>query len=194
MTPVLVSRRLYNGAPASRYHRRVRYVAFLRGINVGGRTIKMAELASYFEDEGYGDVATVLQTGNVTFSSADGIATLKRAIEASLTERFAYPARVQIYPVAKLKRIVDASPFEGGESATHSYVVFFEKGLEKQLVEEASGLDRNTESVAIGDGVIYWRVLKGSTLQSGFAQYLTKARYKSFHTSRNINTLRRIVG
>lgn len=154
----------------------------------------MAELKSFFEDAGYDDVTTVLQTGNVIFSSSDRLAALKRTIEAGLSERFAYPAHVQIQAMAKLKHIVDASPFEGGDASTHSYVVFFENGLEKNLVGEASGLDPNTESVEIGDGVIYWRVLKGSTLQSGFAQYLTKARYKSFHTSRNINTLQKIVG
>jgi uncharacterized protein (DUF1697 family) len=171
----------------------VRYVAFLRGINVGGRTIKIAELRSYFEEAGYGEVTTVLQTGNVIFGSTERLPALKRTIEAGLSARFNYSAHVQIYPVTKLKRIVDASPFEGGNPATHSYVIFFEKGLEKQLVEEASGVDPNSENIEIGDGVIYWRVLKGSTLQSDFAQYLTKARYKSFHTSRNINTLRKIV-
>lgn len=171
----------------------MRYVAFLRGINVGGRTIKIAELRSYFEEAGYGEVTTVLQTGNVIFGSTERLPALKRTIEAGLSARFNYSAHVQIYPVTKLKRIVDASPFEGGNPATHSYVIFFEKGLEKQLVEEASGVDPNSENIEIGDGVIYWRVLKGSTLQSDFAQYLTKARYKSFHTSRNINTLRKIV-
>jgi uncharacterized protein (DUF1697 family) len=171
----------------------VRYVAFLRGINVGGRTIKMVELTSYFEESGYGEVTTVLQTGNVIFESAEGMPALKQTIEAGLSARFNYSAHVQIYPLTKVNRIVDASPFEGGDPATHSYVVFFEKGLEKQLAEDASDLDSNSESIEIGEGVIYWKVLKGSTLQSDFAQYLTKARYKSFHTSRNINTLRKIV-
>jgi uncharacterized protein (DUF1697 family) len=171
----------------------VRYVAFLRGINVGGRTIKMAELTTYFEEAGYDDVATVLQTGNVIFASTEGLPALKRTIEAGLSARFNYSAHVQIYQLAKLKRIVDASPFEGGDPATHSYVVFFEKGLEKQLVGEASDLEASAESIHIGDGVIYWKVAKGNTLDSAFAKYLTKARYKSFHTSRNINTLRKIV-
>jgi uncharacterized protein (DUF1697 family) len=171
----------------------VRYVALLRGINVGGRTIKMAELKSYFEEAGYDDVTTVLQTGNVVFDSSDSLAALKRTVEAGLGAQFNYEAHVQIYQLAKMRRIVDASPFEGGDPATHSYVVFFEKGLEKQLAGEASGLDAKVECIALGDGVVYWRVLKGSTLDSDFARYLTKARYKSFHTSRNINTLRKIV-
>jgi uncharacterized protein (DUF1697 family) len=176
----------------SRYHDAVRYVAFLRGINVGGRTIKMAELKAFFEGSGYEEVTTILQSGNVVFDSDARLPALKRTIEAGLSSRFDYPAHVQIFPLAQLRRIVDASPFEG-DSATHSYVIFFEKGLEKQLAQEASGLDGNAESIQIGDSVIYWKVSKGSTLESDFAKFLTKARYRSLHTNRNINTLRKIV-
>jgi uncharacterized protein (DUF1697 family) len=171
----------------------MRYVAFLRGINVGRRTMKMAELKSCFEDAGYHNVTTILQTGNVVFESTDARAFLKRDIEARLLARFSYPVRAQVYSVAALKRIIDASPFESGDAATHSYVVFFENGLEKQLVEEVKGLAPDTESIESGDGVVYWKVLKGSTLQSGFAHFLTKTRYKDLHTNRNINTLRKIV-
>lgn len=46
-----------------------RYVAFLRGINVGGVKVKMAGLKACFEDMGFQDVSTVLQTGNVLFSA-----------------------------------------------------------------------------------------------------------------------------
>jgi uncharacterized protein (DUF1697 family) len=171
----------------------MRYVAFLRGINVGRRTMKMAELTSCFEDGGYRDVTTILQTGNVVFSSTDARESLKRDIEARLLACFGYPVHVQINSVAALKKIVDASPFASGDATTHSYVVFFENGLEKQLIEEANDLDPHTESIGIGDGVLYWKVLKGSTLQSGFARHLTKTHYKNFHTNRNINTLRKIV-
>ncbi len=76
---------------------------------------------------------------------------------------------------------------------THSYVVFFEQGLERQLVAEASALDGAGGTIAVGEGVVYWKVEKGSTLTSDFAKLLTKARYRDFHTSRNINTLRKII-
>jgi uncharacterized protein (DUF1697 family) len=171
----------------------VRYVALLRGINVGGRIIKMAELKAFFEETGYEEVTTVLQTGNVLFASSKGLPAVKRTIELGLSARFNYSAHVQVYSLKELKRIVDASPFEGGDPATHSYAVFFEKGLEEQLAAEANDLDHGVESIERGDGVIYWKVVKGSTLESDFAKYLSKSRYKSFHTSRNINTLRKIV-
>jgi hypothetical protein len=58
-----------------------------------------------------------------------------------------------------------------------------------EVGDDVNDIDR----LVIGDGMIYWRVPKGSTLQSGFAKYLTKARYRDAHTNRNINTLRKII-
>ncbi len=171
----------------------MRYVAFLRGINVGGRIIKMDDLRASFEEMGCVDVTTVLQTGNVIFESAERMSALKRSIESGLSARFNYSAHVHVYSVVQLKRLVDASPFEGGDSLTHSYVIFFEQGLEQELAAEASGIEGAGETIAVGDGVIYWKAQKGTTLTSDFSKYLTKARYKNFHTSRNINTLRKIV-
>jgi uncharacterized protein (DUF1697 family) len=171
----------------------MRYVAFLRGINVGGRTIPMAALRVCCEEMDLEDISTVLQSGNVLFSSAESAKALKLTMEMGLRERFDYPARVQIYPLATLRKIVDTSPFSVPDPLTHSYVVFFEKGLEQQLMTEVGDEDNDVDRLEVGDGVIYWRVPKGSTVQSGFAKHLTKARYKDFHTSRNINTLRKVL-
>ena len=154
----------------------------------------MSELRDCFSDMGLGEVTTVLQTGNVLFNSDDTVTALKATIEAALQKKFDYPARVQVYRLAKLRKIVEGSPFGGGDSQMHSYVVFFEGGLENELVAAVGDLDNKIERVEAGDGVLYWRVPKGSTLTSDFAKYLVKARYRDLHTSRNINTLRKIVG
>jgi len=169
----------------------MKYIAFLRGINVGGRTIRMADLKLCFENLGFRDVVTVLQTGNVIFSSDKNITALKDTIEAGLTRIFDYPAHAQVFALDSLQTIVGAYPFTDHDAEHHDYIVFFEDGLEKQLATALS-LD-TTEKVTVGDGVIYWRVPKGLTLKSTFAQYLTKAPYKHAHTNRNIRTLQKII-
>lgn len=171
----------------------MRYVAFLCGINVGGRSIPMTALRACCEEMGLEDVSTVLQSGNVLFTSAEDPDSLKSTMEAGLRARFAYPARVQIYPRATVQKIVDASPFSESDPRSHSYVVFLENGLEQQLAAEVKDERNNVDRLAVGDGVIYWRVPKGSTVQDSFAKHLTKARYRDFHTNRNINTLRKVV-
>jgi uncharacterized protein (DUF1697 family) len=171
---------------------RMQYVALLRGINVGGRTIKMADLKLCFEKLGFQDVATALQTGNVIFTSDKSAAALKSTIEAGLTKTFDYPAFVLIVSLDSLRTIIESYPFADPDPEHHDYVVFFEDGLEKQLVDDAT-IDKAIEKVQAGAGVVYWRVAKGSTLKSSFARYLAKAPYKNAHTNRNIRTLEKVI-
>jgi uncharacterized protein (DUF1697 family) len=170
----------------------MQYVAFLRGINVGGRTIRMTDLKASFEGLGLEDVTTILQSGNVIFTSKESVATLKRVIETGLTSKFDYPAHVQVMTIDSLKSILASYPFTDDDTEYHNYVVFFEDSLEKQLAQIVA-VDTTVEQLQVGVGVIYWRVPKGLTLKSQFAQYLTKSPFKNTHTNRNIRTLRKVV-
>ena len=71
-------------------------------------------------------------------------------------------------------------------------MIFLERGLEKDLGAEKVELGAQ-ERVAAGDGVVYWRVDKGSTLKSNFAKLLTRSKYRDFNTNRNLNTLRKLL-
>jgi len=167
------------------------YVAFLRGVNVGGRIIRMAELKTCLEKAGFSEVKTYLQSGNVTFESDNNEVELKKQIEALLTKSFKYPAKVQVITMGKLTKIIDSNPFSSASADYHQYVIFIENDLEIKLVAEAG--KQLGEEVKAGNGVVYWKVMKGQTLKSPFAKLLTKSKYKDFNTNRNINTLRRIV-
>jgi uncharacterized protein (DUF1697 family) len=71
----------------------IRYVALLRGINVGGRNkISMADLRAAFDDHGFGSVSTYIQSGNVLFESDTNFASLEGDIEGMLERRFNLPA------------------------------------------------------------------------------------------------------
>lgn len=168
------------------------YAAFLRGINVGGRVIRMADLKTCFEDLGFANVKTLLQSGNVLLESDLTAGKLKPAIEAALTKTFHYPARVQVLSLEQLRNVVDNYPFGAPVDGMHDYVIFMENGLEKQLLAEPYALAAK-ERVRAGDGVVYWRVDKGSTLRSPFAKVLAKAKYKAFNTNRNLNTLKKLI-
>ena len=94
----------------------MRYVAFLRGINVGGhRPLKMADVRAAFEGLGFGGVVTVQASGNVVFEAgADGGAdSLAARIAGELRRAFGYPIGVVIRPLADLERLVGSHPFKG---------------------------------------------------------------------------------
>jgi len=168
-----------------------RYVALLRGVNVGGVTITMADLAGLVTGLGYTDVGTVLASGNVLFTTPDAASAAKSALEAALRTRFGYEAWVHVLTVDAIRELVAAYPFPR-ESGRHAYVVFAvtpEVRAELLAVE----LDPSIEHAQAGDGVVYWSVPKGSTLDSALGKAQAKAAYKPWLTTRNLNTLEKLA-
>lgn len=101
-----------------------RYVAFLRGVNVGGVSLMMADLAAALTDAGFTDVRTVLASGNALLDAPEGAAAVREKAEAALRARFGYDAWVLTYDVAAVRAIVAAYPFEREADGCHSYVTF----------------------------------------------------------------------
>ncbi len=170
----------------------MKYVAFLRGINVGGRVIKMVDLKECLEEIGLREVRTILQSGNVTFESDQKQVELKQNIEAVLTKTFNYPARAQVFTIEQIQTIIQGYPFDRNDKDHQHYVVFMESAKEHELEAEAT-FDDKLEQIKSGTNCLYWTVPKGITLKSEFSKYLTKPRYKEFNTVRNINTLEKTI-
>jgi uncharacterized protein (DUF1697 family) len=169
----------------------MKYIALLRGINVGGRVIKKDELRQCLEALSLTDVTTILQSGNVIFESDDkGTETLTATLEQGLTDQFHYPAKVFTYTPEAMGKIVEDYPFESLEGK-HDYVVFLSKDLGSVLLELLE-LDQSVEQVSLGERVVYWQVTKGMSLESNFAKLLSKAKYKEYNTVRNLNTIHKI--
>ena len=88
------------------------WLALLRGINVGGRNvIRMAELRSCFEAEGFRDVVTYIQSGNVIFRSASsGPGVLTARIEEMLATSFGYRAKITLRSRDQMRAVVEGAP------------------------------------------------------------------------------------
>lgn len=168
-----------------------RYVALLRGVNVGGVTVKMADLAEVVRGLGYDDVKTVLASGNVLFTTTDAASTAKQRLEAALRERFGYEAWVHVLTPGKIAEIADAYPFER-TADRHAYVVFV---LKPDLLDALAAIevDPAVEQTARGDGVLYWSTPKGSTLDSAMGKSQGSSKSKQWVTTRNLNTLEKLL-
>ena len=88
------------------------YIALLRGINVGGHTVKMDALRRYVEELGFGNVRTYIQSGNVFFATEEtDRGALAERIERHLRAALGYEVPVCLRTVAELERVVAADPF-----------------------------------------------------------------------------------
>jgi uncharacterized protein (DUF1697 family) len=170
-----------------------KHIAFLRGINVGNIRIKMTDLKATFENMGFKAVETYLQTGNVVFESDKQLSDIKIILEKGLTETFKYEAYVLLYEFDVLSAIIDKYPFEREENY-QAYTIFVEKeSVLEELIQLAANLSEETNVIKRGNQVIYWKVKVGETLHTAFAKIIAKAKYKNFVTTRNVNTLEKML-
>ena len=172
-----------------------RYIALLRGVNVGGITIKSADLRERVRGLGFDDVRTVLASGNVAFSSDDtDAAKLKTRIERALSDRFGYEAWIVLLTRDELERAIDGFPFDAEDANRQPWVIFSSKPAAlDELLADIDGFDSDVDPLARGDGVIYWNPVKGTTVDTPFGKLLGKARFKPTTTNRNLRTLVKLL-
>jgi uncharacterized protein (DUF1697 family) len=126
-----------------------RYVALIRGINVGGKNpVPMPELRAAFEGIGCTDVTTYIQSGNVLFSSTAAASSLESTIEAGLEQRFGVPLVVVVRSHAQLRAAIAKAPDGFGADPDMYYcdAVFLKAPLTSakamQVVKTRDGVDR----------------------------------------------------
>ena len=170
------------------------YISFLRGINVGGHSIKMTDLKNSYESIGLTDVKTILQTGNVMFKSHEtNQVLLQTKLEDLVSKKFSFNAKIFVVRREDLRLILNNYPFISSDDACQHYVLFMAPGIARILYEEGSNLKSDIDEIALGNDVIYWKVRKGMTVKSPFSKLLVKTGYKEFHTNRNIKTIAKLL-
>ena len=168
----------------------MRYVALLRGINVGGRTlVKMADLKACFEDLGFDEVSTYIASGNVLFESDEGdAAALATTIEAAVEQRFELPVKVVVLDRQAYGRIVEAIPKPWiGDGTVRANVAFVRRGTDAMQVVRELEPDAAIEEVKAVDGAILWATRRDSLNRSVMRKLIGGAAYKEL-TVRNLNT------
>ena len=174
-----------------------RYVALLRGINVGGKNaIPMPALKAAFEDHGFDEVRTYIQSGNVVFSTpTSSQAALTREIERMISTAFAhYDASVVLRSRSQMRAVVDRAPKGfGAEPSNYRYDVVF---LKAPLTAKTAGKDvpikEGVDRLWVGTGVLYSSRLISRATQSRFSRIVSLPAYKQM-TIRNWNTTTKLA-
>ncbi len=174
----------------------MRYVALLRGINVGGNTmIKMGELRTLFEALGFEDVATYINSGNIAFNAGkkDSEAIIVTSIEAGIEKTLGKKIQVMLRTISAIHDILKANPFDGQFSSHKEMHVLFMKDempadLQSQLLDQQT----ENERFAIIGREIYCHLKLGvadSVLGKGFIE----KKLKTPITARNWRTVQKLA-
>jgi uncharacterized protein (DUF1697 family) len=146
-----------------------RYVAFLRGMNLGNRRIKNDELRAEFGALGFEDVATFRASGNVIFAAAEqSESALTATIEHGLGEALGYEVPVFLRSDAEVAAITAQEPFDGKRveaSKGKLQVLLLAKkptaAARKKVLAQATGEDQ----LAIAGRELFW-LPSGGTIDS----------------------------
>lgn len=170
----------------------VRHVALLRGINVGkAKRIAMADLRELCEGLGYGDVKTLLNSGNLIFSAPRADAKAAAKIEQEILQQLGISSRVLVVTGEEIDEIVAENPFEEGETnPSRLLVTVFASTVDRAKLRELAGQDWGADKLAIGSRAAYTWCAQG-LLDSKPASALGRLLGEN-GTSRNWATMRKL--
>ena len=172
-----------------------RYLVMPRGINVGTRNrVPMAELRSKLADEGYSDVATVLQSGNVIVSTESARADrVGSAVQRLLSDEFDVNVPCVVRSANQVRRVLERNPLREVVSDPSRYLVnFLSQEPDPEMVRALLEEDHSPETIAIEGTEAYVWTLDGVKAMTLSYVYLEK-RFGVTATARNWNTLEKIV-
>ncbi|MHB8050846.1 MAG: DUF1697 domain-containing protein [Coriobacteriia bacterium] len=173
----------------------MRYVALLRGINVGGANkISMAELRSVFEDAGMLAVRTYINSGNVLFSSdMEDRGQLVDLLQNAIREHSGVSADVQLRTEEEIAAVVGAIPAEWTNDASMKCdVVFLQPDVDGAEILEELGPRPGIEDALYVQGAVIWRLDRKNATRSRLTRIVGTPLYSRV-TVRNCNTVRRLL-
>ena len=170
----------------------MKQIALLRGINVGGKhKVPMSELKQLFEAQGYMNVKTYINSGNVLFSgkkaSSDQLSEL-------IEEKFGFPVPTLVLSVPTFQKIVDAIPTEWQNNDEYkSDVLFLWPNFDKKTVLDDTPFVEEVDEVLYIPRALIWRVARKLQGQSYMQRkFIGSLLYKNM-TARNANTVRALA-
>ncbi|HRH42059.1 MAG TPA: DUF1697 domain-containing protein [Pyrinomonadaceae bacterium] len=173
----------------------MKYVALLRGINVGGKNkVKMETLRAVCAAMGFENVKTYINSGNVIFETAEtDDKTLAERIEKGIEQEFLLKIKVMVRSVAEIEQIIKNNPFEGQFENEKDLHVFF---LDEELSDEKSELllsnNNKNEMFAVQNREIFC-LLRISVLESLMGKDYIGKKLKVSATARNWRTVGKIL-
>jgi uncharacterized protein (DUF1697 family) len=136
-----------------------RYVAFLRGMNLGGRRITNDALRTHFEALGCDDVATFRASGNAIFAKDGRPAELTAELEAGLAEALGYEVPVFLRSAEELSAIAAYEPFDRkhvSASKGKLQIALLTKKPSSAAAKKALALSTDADRLAIEGRELYW--------------------------------------
>lgn len=167
------------------------YIALLRGINIGGNTLKMERLREVCAELGAKNVRTYVQSGNVVFEAAGSASQWEQKLEKRLARESRLPPSVMVRTAAEIAKVAAGNPFlkEKGIDMARLAVTFLQRAPEKAALAALGARDIGRERFHCAGREFYLHC------PDGFADaklYVMDRVLGQKTTTRNWNTVRKL--
>jgi uncharacterized protein (DUF1697 family) len=154
----------------------------------------MEKLRALFEQLDFGDVKTVIASGNVLFtSSARNVGTLEERIEHHLKSALGYDVTTFIRTAAEMQAVIEYDPFPGMVEEGHTLsVAFLKQHPGQQVADRLHGMRTDYDDLTVSGRELYW-LARGRTSDSKIWRTPMERVLGGPATSRNVTTVRRLV-
>lgn len=168
----------------------MQYIAFLRGINVGGHTVKMEFLRSLFSKLGLSKVRSYINSGNIFFESEETEQIiLTEKIESQLQIALGYQVPTFLRTTTELEHILSLDPFKGTECTEDMRlcVMFVQTPIPQNLVLPLHSPKRDATIVKVTtyEAFVVWQIINGRPPTAGFLDKVLgkQVTTRFFHTA-----------
>jgi uncharacterized protein (DUF1697 family) len=172
--------------------RDTRYIALIRGVNLGGHTVKMDRLRKLFEELGFKNVETFIASGNVIFETASkNAAALEKKITKHLEQSLGFPARTLLRTDAELARVLEHEACaERGARAL--YIGFVQDEVSRESRANLMKHGTTSDQFYVHGREIYW-VCRTHMSDSPFFRIGIEKATGVTATVRNVTTVSKLV-
>jgi uncharacterized protein (DUF1697 family) len=169
-----------------------RHVAFLRAVNLGKRRVVNTRLVELFEQLGYADVWTYINSGNVVFDATGRRADLERTIGQAIEADVGFEVTTFVRTAAELRQVLSVQPFEVADGDTY-FVTFLLQPPTAAQARQLEALSNDFDTLQVHGREVHW-LMHGKSSDSN----LVKSKWEKVlgpnsSTSRNTTMLRKLA-
>ena len=167
-------------------------VAFLRAVNLGKRTVKMATLVEVVERLGYDQVWTHINSGNVVFDATGARDAIERRLEVGFEKAFGFEVTTFVRTATELRQAIVVEPFPAGPGDTY-FLTFMKSALTSPQRRALEGLTNEFDTLVVKGRDVHWRMHGKSTDTKLKTKDWERIIGRHQSTSRNMTMLRKLV-
>lgn len=169
------------------------YIVLLRGVNVSGKNIiKMADLKTVLNDNGFKNVSTYIQSGNIILSSDLQKDDVKSKVQQLINAHFQLQIAVFCFDLKEMETALQNNPFTDNIEPNKLFFTFLNEEPSADLLADLSAIDFAKDQFKVIDKVLYFYLPEGmsnSKLNNNFFE----KKLKVTATGRNLNTIHKLI-